>query len=512
MTAKFQSSSSPDQIPWNSATRLILGIFLSILSAFLLTASMPPRGFWLLAVLGFAPMTLAQHRILPRRWSSLGSAITIGGLIGLYIMPAFLSLPGSPWYMKLLPLIFGLFVFAADSKTRSFHEVTGYHWFVLNGAFGWVGIEMIRSMIPVLGTWGFIAYAFYRVPWLIQPVSIFGVFGMSMITLLAGYALGLILLAWFDRCWILDKERVAVDGRLALRWIKRIGAVSIFWTALSLLLLQPAGERACHIAALQPGFRLQWTEEEKATNWLETERYHELYDELLITLVSQTKELASQDLDMVVWPEGALNFDPQQEHSAELRALAADMDVYLVLPYGVGYRNEVTVLSPEGEFLGVYGKNHPVVFVHEESATRGTYPVYDTKLGKIGTIICYDMDFTDTARRIANNGADLIAVPSGDWSGIGDKHFAHLVFRAVENRAAMVKADRNFDSAIIDPYGRILALIYASVPEQKTLTAMVGTTSFKAVQCRLGDWVGWISLAGLATFAVGTPVVLNRAR
>ena len=55
-------------------------------------------------------------------------------------------------------------------------------------------------------------------------------------------------------------------------------------------------------------------------------------------------------------------------------------------------------------------------------------------------------------------GAHLIAVPSNDWSAITYKHYPHVVFRAVENRVAMIKADGSYDSAIIDPYGRIVAL------------------------------------------------------
>jgi apolipoprotein N-acyltransferase len=42
-------------------------------------------------------------------------------------------------------------------------------------------------------------------------------------------------------------------------------------------------------------------------------------------------------------------------------------------------------------------------------------------------------------------GAQLIGVPSKDWGEITDKHDTHVVFRAVENRVAMVKADGGYD-------------------------------------------------------------------
>ena len=124
-----------------------------------------------------------------------------------------------------------------------------------------------------------------------------------------------------------------------------------------------------------------------------------------------------------------------------------------------GQRNEATVIAPDGRFLGVYGKQHPaIVFADDQtSLTRGPVPIYRTALGHLGTIICFDLDYTDTARTAARHGARLLAVPSWDPPGDATKHYDLLVFRAIEDRLTMVKADAAYDSAVIDPYGRILA-------------------------------------------------------
>jgi apolipoprotein N-acyltransferase len=123
-------------------------------------------------------------------------------------------------------------------------------------------------------------------------------------------------------------------------------------------------------------------------------------------------------------------------------------------------------------------------------------------LGRLGTIICYDLDFTDTARKVAGGGAQLIGVPSFDWPAVAAKHYSHVVFRAVENRAAMVKADVAFDSAIVAPDGRILAR--AVVPEggPATVVADVPLGTADALAIRLGDGVGWLCLVGLVLFAL----------
>jgi len=476
--------------------RLLAGVALSVLSAVLLTLAMPPLGIWPFALLGLLPMILAQYRIMPPRLSSVAPAIAIGGLVALYIMDSFLQLPNAPWYMKGLPLAFGTLVFVADLGTRKFHERTGYTWFVLSGALGWMGVEMIRSRIPVLGTWGFVAYAYYEQPWLIQPVSVFGVFGLGLISLLLSYALGRYLLAWFDTRWRLDPDIRPVDLHRSRAWLIGTGGAAVAWIVASLLMLAPVGRDTIRVAAIQPGFKSLWTEEEVAASALSPARYQQVFREVLDRLLGQSQIAADQGAQLIVWPEGALNVDPQRVQTQTLLRLAADTEAHLVVAYAVEARNEVTVLSPDGDFLGVYGKNHPVVFVHETSSTRGTYPTYATDLGEIGTIICYDLDFTDTARKVASNGARLIAVPSGDWPGIAEKHYAHLVFRAMENRVAMVKADRSYDSAIIDPYGRIIARVVSKDGAQKTLVADVMVMEGNPPLRYLGDWMGWVALAG----------------
>lgn len=79
--------------------------------------------------------------------------------------------------------------------------------------------------------------------------------------------------------------------------------------------------------------------------------------------IDDSREAAAQGAQLIVWPEEALPFDSQVAHTDDLRALAAETGAYLAMGYNVmtaeGRRNEVTVLAPDGTFLGVYGKEHP---------------------------------------------------------------------------------------------------------------------------------------------------------
>jgi apolipoprotein N-acyltransferase len=131
----------------------------------------------------------------------------------------------------------------------------------------------------------------------------------------------------------------------------------------------------------------------------------------------------------------------------------------------------------------------------------------------LATIICYDQDYTDTTYKMARQGAQLVAVPSNDWGGIADKHYAHTVFRAAENRVAMVKADGGFDSAIIDPHGRILSLAVEREGGEATVISDVALGSGQGtLSSHLGDWFGWLSLAGLIFFTLGESWLVKRAQ
>jgi len=486
---------TPKKSVWRRAG---IGILLSVVSAILLTLSFPPYNLWLFIWVGFVPMLVAQFRVMPRRVSSLASAITIGGWLGGYLTPIF---AGSGLYMTWLPLLIAGISYLTDSSVRAFHERTGYRWFIPYGALNWVGFEMIRGFIPIMGTWGFVANTLYSQPWLIQPVSIFSIFGLGLLIMSVNYGLGLGALHLFDRRWTLDADIPLLAKPLVRNWVLGVMVALVAWTGLSLALFRTPTTPTVRTAALHYDAGMP--------PWSAVDKFSEL-----------TRQAARDGAHIVVWPEIAIEGDPQTTNSDHFRRLAAETDAHLVLGYVVQvsertWRNEATVLTPDGRFLGVYGKDHPVTFAGETSLTRGTYPVYETPLGRIGTIICYDLDFTDTARRITRNGAQLILVPSHDWPQIATKHYTHLVFRAVENRVSLVKADNSGnDSVIVDPYGRILASAVTPGGDRngQVVLADVPLGTGDSLVVRLGDWMGWVALVGMVFFIVYDPVTKARAK
>lgn len=99
--------------------------------------------------------------------------------------------------------------------------------------------------------------------------------------------------------------------------------------------------------------------------------------------------------------------------------IARDCNVYLqpgsmpVLDDDGQYRNRAWLFGPEG-CLGSQDKLMMTRFELEQwNIAAGTeLTLFDTELGKLGILICYDNEFPMLARTLAERGADLILAPS----------------------------------------------------------------------------------------------------
>lgn len=85
----------------------------------------------------------------------------------------------------------------------------------------------------------------------------------------------------------------------------------------------------------------------------------------------------------------------------------------------------------------------------------------------VGMLICYDIEFPETARAIARQHADLLIVTNGNMAPYGPVHRRAITARAMENQMFAVLVNRcgagdddlTFvgESALIDPYGDVVA-------------------------------------------------------
>ena len=110
------------------------------------------------------------------------------------------------------------------------------------------------------------------------------------------------------------------------------------------------------------------------------------------------------------------------------------------------------LLDRQGRIVGKYRKVH----IPREETERGVapgdaYPVFDTDFGRIGMMICFDLQYTLPARALAVQGAEIIFAPI--WGG----NPVLAKARCIENQVYLVICGYDMASTIHDPWGNLLA-------------------------------------------------------
>src|SRR3989338_4708101 len=322
---KTQENVAVQMKAWHFA----LGILLSALSGVMLLLSFPPYGLWPLMWVAFIPYVFAQYRLMPFKWSSLAVALANLLWLGPFLARLFGTELGVFFtYLGVWIALLNLLI----SKERNFHEITHYRWLVLSGALSFVGYTQAKQA------------------WLIQPVSIFSVYGLDLVILLVNYSLALAVIAWFDRRWPSANASPA-EGRTARNWLGIAGVVLAAWIGLSLVMVNSAADMPkVRVAALRPNFPLPAFQDEVNTSQIRFEAFAE-----------QAREAASQGARILYTPEMMFNFDPQKEYAEQFRAVAKETGAYTFITYtvvkeGEPWRNEAVLLTPEGEFLDEIGR------------------------------------------------------------------------------------------------------------------------------------------------------------
>lgn len=131
----------------------------------------------------------------------------------------------------------------------------------------------------------------------------------------------------------------------------------------------------------------------------------------------------------------------------QLQAAAKSLGVHVVWPSyrrgperGVVY-NSAILIGPAGEIIGIYDKTHPFPLERAECGgwvTAGNRAdVYETALGSIGMMICYDGDFPELSRLLAVKGAEIIVRPSALLRSFDIWHITNSA-RAYDNHVYVV--------------------------------------------------------------------------
>jgi predicted amidohydrolase len=142
--------------------------------------------------------------------------------------------------------------------------------------------------------------------------------------------------------------------------------------------------------------------------------------------LDRIRELARQHKMFIAWPR--LEYDPTRQ-----------------------VRNTSILVGRDGEVIGRYDKMFPTVSEIEKGVVPGgAAPVFETDLGRVGLLICFDLNFSEVREPLKAGKPDVVVFSSMYRGGLQAQALA------LELRAFVVTSIAAELGLIIDRAGRVL--------------------------------------------------------
>jgi apolipoprotein N-acyltransferase len=374
--------------------------------------------------------------------------------------------------------------------------------------FLWVAVEMARSYITsfpwdLLGT-----TQIDNIP-LTRIATVTGVYGLSFEIALVNTAVAAAFLVPYAR------RKLLLTASLVAALVLHAGK-----------LVKPEAMPASHGATLVQ-VNIPITDAEWSLDYL-TQTLHSLAD-----LSVRPQDAKPGTRGLIIWPEAPAPFWVTDLHlRSTLANIARSTDSFLIAgSIGIEHTGEInrqpdiynsaSVIAPDGAWTARYDKIHLVPFgeyipfqnlisfakalTHEVGTfARGKLRVPLTVDNmKVGTFICYESIFPGEIRHFAQQGAEVFVNISNDsWfgeTGAPRQHLNMARMRAVENYRWLLRDTNSGVTAVVDPYGRIVA--EAPRNQRVALQGAYGLEESTTFYTRHGDWFPFlcaiITLTGL---------------
>jgi apolipoprotein N-acyltransferase len=374
-----------------------------------------------------------------------------------------------------LPAVLALFMAAGFALARLLWAPGAVR--VVSLGVGLAVSEGLRGLLFTGFPWNSLGLALGQHLWLMQAASLVGVHGLTLITILIGAAPAL-----------MGTGRSRVE-----RWGPAMAALVAFGFVAAFGALRVPGEPVASVDGvrlriMQPN--LAQDEKFRAENAGAIMRR---YGDLSAAPGSDGRGLG--DATHLIWPESAFPFLLHEDARAlaQIGALlprgttlvtgAARMEEPLPGEAVGRFFNAVQAVDTDGMILGSYDKSHLVPFgeylpgavdaliravgLRQFVHIPGGFSPADGKrllslpgLPPVAATVCYEAIFPGAVVAEGLRPGLIVNVTNDAWFGATPgpyQHFAQARLRAVEEGLPLVRAANSGISAVIDPYGRVLA-------------------------------------------------------
>jgi apolipoprotein N-acyltransferase len=368
--------------------------------------------------------------------------------------------------------------------------------------FLWVAVELARTRITAF-PWELLGYSQTANFALTRIATLAGVYGLSFEILLVNSV--------FASAFLASKAQ-----RKRLLLAACVAAVIL--QAGQLLAPPPvAADRAALL--VQPNIPIleggMWTKE----------YFQDTLRDLTALSLHPLGEKLEEHYDLMVWPESPAPFYTNDPIFRDAVSALARQSQTWVVAGSIGITpaahsggtnsqvfNSAALVSPQGEWLGRYDKVHlvpfgeylpfPQLFAFAGGLTKevgefqqgASHAPLDAAGQRLAVFICYESIFPDEVRQGPLQGAEVLVNISNDgWygdSGAWKQHLEQTEMRAIENDRWLLAATNTGMTAVIDPYGRIVA-----ATPRKMRTALAAPYALRAgttFYTRHGDWFAYL--------------------
>lgn len=371
----------------------------------------------------------------------------------------------------------------------------------------WVVFELARNYFFSGFPWNLLGYSLCFNDEIVQLASVTGIWGLSLVVIFSSSLVYLMFESKKNTKKVI-LFLIALYGGLYL-----FGSLKIKFSQLEII-----PQTSLRIVQANIKQELRWSQN-RATKNLET----------YINLSNKNKKTIP---DIIIWPEGGLEFAVSINHKLPFLENIFDSKTFLVTgaermqKHGTEFEvwNSLVAINNEGRIVDYYDKVHLVPYgeyvpmrsilkfnkitkgFRDLSRGKGPKSITLSKdIPSFSPIICYEVIFADQPIIKGKNAPKwLLNITNDAWYGITSgpyQHFHKSRIRAIEQGIPLVRSAGTGISGIIDSNGKVIAKL--ALNTEGVIDAILPAPLLnKTIYNQYGEKIIYLFLAFLALFAV----------